>query len=122
MMEAFDASIMDVLLLLVPTHTMRGYEGQGDFFINSLDSDKKGPLIFKGDSTAAPYVYPGIQIIHPRAFDVEDFSMSKKWPIPQLWKKWGERLFGMVVDDGDWFDTGNLIGLKAARSSIVHRN
>ncbi|MBX9977889.1 MAG: nucleotidyltransferase family protein [Alphaproteobacteria bacterium] len=117
MASIFDPDTMDVLLLLVPTKKMLGYEGQGDFFIHSLTNKKKGLLTFKGDAPSAPYVYTGIQILHPRAFESSDFSMIQKWVIPELWKKCGERLLGVIVEDGDWFDTGNHTGLALARRS-----
>lgn len=120
MAAAFDSDIMDMLLLLVPTKKIEGYAGQGDFFVDSFDHEKKGCLVFKGEAVAAPYVYTGIQIIHPRAFDVDDIAMPRKWPIPQLWKKCGNRLFGLVIEEGDWFDTGNHEGLALARASTLY--
>ena len=55
---------MDALLLLQPTATAVGYDGPGDFFLDQLGRHPAAPAL-----GVAPFVYAGIQILHPRLFD-----------------------------------------------------
>ncbi len=54
---------MDGLLLLHPTVSAVGYEGAGDFTMDQL-----GRIAFRDPREVAPFVYAGIQILHPRFF------------------------------------------------------
>jgi N-acetyl-alpha-D-muramate 1-phosphate uridylyltransferase len=54
---------MDALLLLEPVGPAFGYEGPGDFF--------------RGDALTAPFIFTGVQILHPRLFaDAPDGEFS----------------------------------------------
>ncbi len=61
--RAWDERAMDALLLLHPTATAVGWAGPGDF---RLAAD--GRLIRRGDDATAPYLFAGLQILHPRLF------------------------------------------------------
>lgn len=91
---------MDVLLLLAPKHDCLGYHGAGDFF-----ADGSGVLSWRGDATAAPWVYAGVYIIHPRAmagFPLEKFSALRIW---ERAREQG-RLFGAPMS-GYWMHVGD---------------
>lgn len=60
---AWDGEAMDALLLLQPIETALGYHGFGDFF-RAAD----GRLVRRGDACRAPYIFAGLQILHPRLF------------------------------------------------------
>ncbi|HEU5047864.1 MAG TPA: nucleotidyltransferase family protein [Rickettsiales bacterium] len=62
MSEMWDNSL-DALLLLHPTKDAPGYEGKGDFF-----ADGQGNLTRRTPEGEAPYIYTGIQLLHPRMF------------------------------------------------------
>ena len=61
--DAWDDRTMDGLLLLQPTVSAVGYGGPGDFFI-----DQVGAMRRRREWEVAPFVYAGIQILHPRLF------------------------------------------------------
>jgi MurNAc alpha-1-phosphate uridylyltransferase len=60
---AWDGEAMDALLLLQPIETAVGYHGPGDFF-----READGRLVRRGDASRAPYIFAGLQILHPRLF------------------------------------------------------
>lgn len=97
--NAWNADELDALMLLHPLETAHGFDGPGDFF---LDND--GYLSRRGDAAKAPYVYTGIQIIHPRAFENEkagSFSMNKIWD-----SAIAARRMKAIVHDDAWFHVG----------------
>ncbi|MBL8686017.1 MAG: nucleotidyltransferase family protein [Alphaproteobacteria bacterium] len=86
---------MDVLLLLQPVTKTVGYQGSGDFHLNADGSLKR-----RQDDEIAPFVFSGIQIIHPRLFqDSPDGSFSLNVLYDRAIAQ--GRLFG-VRHDGTW--------------------
>ncbi len=63
MAEQWDDSRHDALLLVHPTVSARGYRGLGDFFMSSC-----GGLTRRRESEVAPFIFCGVQILHPRLF------------------------------------------------------
>lgn len=101
--DTWDGETMDLLLLLVRREEAIGYDGPGDF---SMDSD--GRLIRRGEAASAPFVFAGVQMIHPRAFSDEEvtappraFSMNRIFDRALA----AGRLFGLV-HDGAWYHVG----------------
>tara|TARA_Y100001960_G_C14416463_1_gene700702 strand:- start:7 stop:714 length:708 start_codon:yes stop_codon:yes gene_type:complete len=93
--DAWDATAMDALLLLVPRDKAGGFKGKGDFFRAS-----DGRLRRRGNVSMAPFVYASIQIVHPRLFaDAPDgpFSFNLLWDRALA----ADRLFG-VEHTGGW--------------------
>ncbi|TAN63490.1 MAG: nucleotidyltransferase family protein [Magnetospirillum sp.] len=90
---------MDALLLLQPTGTAVGYEGKGDFFINAADIPRR-----RGAAEAAPLLFSGVQILHPRLFEG---CPSGKFSLNVMYDRAlaEGRLFGLV-HDGRWFHVG----------------
>jgi N-acetyl-alpha-D-muramate 1-phosphate uridylyltransferase len=96
MEQAWDSEKMDALLLLIPRQKAHGYEGRGDFFIS-----EQGVLSRPEKSQDAPYVYVGVQVVHPRLFQGAPegpFSLNLLWDkaLPK------GRLYGLV-HQGEWF-------------------
>ncbi|MFD2204696.1 nucleotidyltransferase family protein [Kiloniella antarctica] len=113
--ELWDGEKMDGLLLLHPTSQAIGYEGSGDFTMNS-----EGCLARRGESDHAPYVYAGIQILHPKLFkDAPDGAFSLNHVFDKALVD--DRLCGLV-HDGDWFHVGTPKGLKEVEEILQSRN
>ncbi len=62
--RAWDDAAMDGLLLLHPTAATVAYDGMGDFVLDPL-----GPIRRRREREVAPFVFTGIQILHPRLFN-----------------------------------------------------
>lgn len=109
--RGFDADRMDALLLLMPTIGAVGYWGMGDF---NMAPD--GRLTRREERCVVPFVFTGVQILHPRLFagcTVEPFSLNR------LYNKAQEagRLFGLR-HQGDWMDVGTPEGWAAAAQAL----
>jgi MurNAc alpha-1-phosphate uridylyltransferase len=94
--RAWDPERMDAVMLLHPTVDALGYEGAGDFFMDQI-----GRLRRRRPWEVAPFIVPGIQIVHPRLFaDAPEgpFSMNLLWDRAIA----SGRLYG-VRHDGQWF-------------------
>lgn len=90
---------MDALLLLQPTATAVGYDGKGDFFINANDTLRR-----RGEAPAAPLLFSGVQILHPRLFEG---CPEGKFSLNVLYDRAlaRGRLYGLV-HDGSWYHVG----------------
>ncbi|HEV2562934.1 MAG TPA: nucleotidyltransferase family protein [Rhizomicrobium sp.] len=86
---------MDSLMLLSPTVTAVCYEGRGDFMM-----DAEGHLARVPEQRVAPFVWIGVQILHPRMFEG---APKGKFSINPLWDRAIEkgRLYGIRLD-GVW--------------------
>lgn len=100
-MAFWNEAEMDALLLVTPREKAYGYEGKGDFFMDS--SGRLSRPESKEDE--APYVYVGANITSPRLF--EEDSPEGPFSINLLWNKAIQkgRLFGMI-HEGDSFHIG----------------
>jgi MurNAc alpha-1-phosphate uridylyltransferase len=102
---------MDALLLMQPTIQAVGYDGRGDY---QLGPD--GRLERRPEVQVAPYVFTGVQMLHPRLFAAcpeGPFSMNV------LYDKAEEegRLFGLR-HQGDWLHIGTAAGLAEAEAFL----
>lgn len=104
MAAVWDDAVMDALLLLHPTVGAVGYAGRGDFHM-----EPDGSLRRRQEGEVAPFLFTGIQILHPRCFDGET---PGKFSLNRIYDKALEagRLFGLR-HDGDWYHVGTPEGL-----------
>ena len=112
---AWDDDRMDALLLLQGTADAIGYDGAGDFFIEP-EGERLGPLRRRREGAGAPFVFTGIQLLHPRLFDPAPdgrFSLNLLYDVAQS----KGRLFGLV-HDGEWYHIGTPEGLELAESHL----
>ena len=102
---------MDALMLLAPTTTDIGFEGRGDFEMDSL-----GILKRRGEMRLAPFVWTGLQIVHPRLFEG---APQGRFSINPLWDKAIDkgRLHGIRLD-GVWIHVGTPEGLIEAEKFL----
>ena len=99
MKARWNPEIMDGLLLVVPLINSMGYEGIGDFLMDSMGHLSRVP-----PGRVSPFAFPGVQIVHPRLFadpPSGGFSTNVMWDraIEQ------ERLYGLRLD-GVWIHVG----------------
>lgn len=110
--QAFDPVRMDALLLVVPVSRAVGYDGAGDFFL-----DDGGTLRRRGAADAAPFVFTGLQVLHPRLMtDAPDGPFSLNVLYDRALK--AGRLFG-IAHAGRWFHVGTPDGLGLAEAALV---
>lgn len=112
--RAWDGDRMDALLLLTATVRSTGYDGAGDFLM-----DPAGGLTRRPERTVAPFVFTGVQMIHPRLFDgAPDGAFS----INALYDRALEagRMFG-IAHDGDWYHVGTPYAIELADAEILER-
>jgi MurNAc alpha-1-phosphate uridylyltransferase len=103
---------MDSLLLMASLVTSIGYEGRGDFL---MDSD--GRLSSVPERRLSPFAYPGACIVHPRLFDD---APKGAFPLLMLWERAIEqgRLYGMRLD-GVWMHVGTPEALREAEELLA---
>ncbi|SEM45333.1 MurNAc alpha-1-phosphate uridylyltransferase [Sphingomonas gellani] len=103
---------MDVLLLLVPLARANNHRGQGDFHLGPDGRITRR----RGAGRVAPFVYTGIQILHPRILvDAPEGPFSTNL----FWDRAIEagRAFGMV-HQGLWFDVGTPAAIPATEAML----
>lgn len=108
----FDPAQMDGLLLLHATVGVVGYGGQGDFYMNQL-----GRLSRRPENQVAPFVYTGVQLLHPGLFDgcpKGAFSINPLYDRAME----ADRLYGWR-HEGDWMELNTPAGLKAAEVALT---
>lgn len=113
--SAFNPDRMDFLLLLAPMDHQLGFDGSGDFFLES-----GGQLRRRGSAERAPYAYAGVQIMNPRLLvgrQIEPFSTNLLWN--EALKK--GRIFGHVMN-AFWMHVGDPHARDAAEWQLERRS
>ena len=115
---------MDALLLLHPAEMATGYDGVGDYLCDlppgGSEDDRAGHLAHRlahrRDRASAPYVFTGVQLLHPRLFAD---APSGPFSLTQLYHgaEAAGRLHG-IVHDGDWHHIGTPAGLAEAEEVL----
>lgn len=103
---------MDSLLLMAALVNSMGYEGRGDFLM-----DSEGRLSSVPESKLSPFAYPGAAILHPRLFDD---APRGAFPLLTLWERAIERdrLYGVRLD-GVWMHVGTPEALTEAEAFLA---
>lgn len=112
--QNWDETTMDVLLLLVHKDNAQDYQGQGDFFWDSATQIPK----FRSPEAIAPYIYTGVQILHPRLFES---CPADRFSIVELYHKayQNSRLKAITLD-GIWSDLGTIQALESLGQRLGH--
>lgn len=109
---AWDDGRMDALLLMQRTPSAYGYEGPGDFFLDPLGLARR-----RKPREVAPYLFAGVQILHPRLVrDVPagPFSLNLLYDRAMA----DGRLYG-IVHDGEWYHVGTPESLAEIDKKIL---
>lgn len=110
--EAWDDAL-DFLMLVVPKARAHGWEGKGDFILNEA-----GEIRRANEGEEAPYIFSGVEIIHPRVFADNPggaFSLNYYWKKLARPDGFHDRMRA-VIHEGNWLNVGDLAGLKAAEA------
>ena len=111
--DVFD-STMDAVLLVTRTSHVHADVGMGDFAL-----DKWGIPRRRNQREVVPYIYAGVQLIHPRllaGMPAGAFSMNRAWDIALA----AGRLRA-VVHDGIWFHLSTPPDLVEAEQILEAR-
>ena len=111
LIEEWDETRMDDLLLLAAMDRTLGFDGPGDFF-----RDDQGRLTPRGEAASAPFAYMGFQILRASLFDDVSDAAFPIWP---TWRKLiaKDRLHGTVFD-GFWMHVGDPAAREAAEARL----
>jgi len=109
--RAWNGAAMDALLLVSIIPGTLGYDGRGDFFM-----DPAGRLRRRAERDVAPFLFTGVQILHPRLFHGET---PGKWSLNRVYNKAlaAGRLFGLR-HDGAWYHVGDPQGLSDVETRL----
>jgi N-acetyl-alpha-D-muramate 1-phosphate uridylyltransferase len=108
---AFDPARHDAVLLLQRTVTAVGYEGDGDYFLDSLGTPRR-----RREREIAPCLFTGVQLLHRRAFDgiaEARFSLNRIYDGAERTGR-----LRAILHDGEWYHVGTPEGLSATRARL----
>ena len=109
LIAAWDETRMDSVMLLAERGSSLGYDGRGDF-----ELDSRGTLSRRNKDHDAAFVFAGVSIVHPRLFrDAPHgpFSLNRLWDRAIL----EGRLSGIVLE-GTWMHIGTPEALEEAEN------
>lgn len=102
----------DILMALIPKNQAFGAVHSGDYFIENGFPRRKE----KGED--APYLFTGIQILHPRIFQGLSpgvFSLVGLYDRAQSQKR-----LKAIIYDGDWYHVGTPDALRQTEERLSH--
>jgi MurNAc alpha-1-phosphate uridylyltransferase len=112
---AWDPARSDAVLLMQRTVAAVGYEGLGDFFIDTLGVPRR-----RREREVAPHLFAGVQLLHRRLFEGQapgKFSLNPLWD-----RALAKGRLAAIVHDGEWFHVGSPEGLAATEARLAtHR-
>ena len=112
LLDVWNASRMDSVMLLAPVSCSLGYDGPGDFHLAD-----DGQLTRRSGTERAPYVFAGVSIIHPCMFKGES---ERRFSLNWVWDRAiaAGRLFGIPLD-GLWMHVGTPEALNDANAAMA---
>ena len=114
LIEAWDPTRMDALVVVIPKARTQGFDTPGDFF-QAAD----GRLTHRGDRVEAPLHAFGIEILDPRPVYAEP---RERFSLRDIWFASADqgRLFGLQLD-GLWMQVGDPAARDAAEARLEAR-
>jgi MurNAc alpha-1-phosphate uridylyltransferase len=112
LIETWDEAAMDSLMLVAPIATSIGYDGPGDFQL-----DTTGRLARQSRARIAPFVFAGVSIAHPRLFDC---APNGPFSLNEVWNRAIDkgRLYGVRLE-GIWMHVGTPSAIGEAEKAIA---
>lgn len=102
---------IDFLLLVVPRAQAIGWQGNGDFILDASGKPRRPSA-----NEDAPYIFTGVELMHPRAFA---HAPEGAFSLSALWKQSDFSRVRAVVHDGPWLNVGDLAGLATAEQYLL---
>jgi N-acetyl-alpha-D-muramate 1-phosphate uridylyltransferase len=112
LMEAWDDARMDCLMMLALSTAGLGYQGRGDFALDSNGRIRRRRV----EQEIVPFAFTGVSIAHPRLFKNSPegaFSLNVVWSQAIA----AGRAFGMRME-GLWMHVGTPEALAQAEQSL----
>lgn len=111
---SWDETTMDALLLLVHRQNALNYDGAGDFL---WDEATLTPT-FRPSDIPVPYIFTGIQLLHPRLFNS---CPEGRFSVVELYQRAAknQRLKAIVLN-GEWSDVGTVTALNTLRQRLTN--
>jgi N-acetyl-alpha-D-muramate 1-phosphate uridylyltransferase len=109
---AWDEARMDCLMLLAPASASHGYQGRGDFALESGGRIRRRRV----EQELVPFAFTGVSVAHPRLFDASPdgaFSLNLVWSRAIA----AGRAYGVRMD-GVWMHVGSPDALAEAERCL----
>ncbi len=109
---AWDEARMDCLLLLALASTSHGYQGRGDFALESDGRIRRRRV----EQEMVPFAFTGVSVAHPRLFDESPegaFSLNRVWSQAIA----ARRAYGLRME-GVWMHVGTPEALAEAERCL----
>lgn len=112
MIDAWDESKYDMMLMLQPINKAYGVSQNGDY--NIVDGR---PVRRTSPDAKVPYLYGGVLICHPRIFDPEP---NGKYSLIRIFDRLQqENRLGAYIHSGEWFHVGDPHAREVAEEKIA---
>jgi MurNAc alpha-1-phosphate uridylyltransferase len=111
---------LQAVLLLQARVGIVGLQSAGDFFC-----DAYGRLARRGTHAEAPFVFTGVQLLHPRAFAGEEasiFSMNKIYDALLAGQEEAHVMAGIINNESMMLHVGDMEGYRAVEEYMVHKD
>ena len=111
--QQWDPKNTDILMALIPKEHAYGAIHSGDYFMeNNLPRRKRK------EENSAPYLFTGIQILHPRIFN--GFSKNVFSLVKLYDKAQEEKRLKAIIYDGDWYHVGTPEALQQTEDLLAN--
>jgi N-acetyl-alpha-D-muramate 1-phosphate uridylyltransferase len=113
LLQAWDDSRMDCLLMLALASHSLGYQGRGDFAFESGGRIRRRRV----EQEMVPFAFTGVSLAHPRLFAESPdgtFSLNVVWDrAMEVGRAWGMRM------EGIWMHVGSTDALAQAEQQLA---
>jgi MurNAc alpha-1-phosphate uridylyltransferase len=105
---------LQLALLLQPSLKALNIQAKGDFFCNEY-----GNITRRGAHSNAPFIYTGVQLMHPEIFENEDRSIfSMNIIYDKMLQQSPNNIAGIINTQGTMLEIGDIESHKLAESFV----